>query len=153
LTPADDAAEVAAAEVKAKSAAKWVTYLGLALIGLIAPAWTSYQLAASEARDTAAKVAEKTAEVAAKTKTDGQQTKNEAEAGYQLTKEAVKDLQHRVLVLERTRSHRRVTLPATLPTDLKQAEKAVFAGTPSAVPAAPPVPAPIVVPYRDASPR
>lgn len=154
MTPAEDAEEITAAATKATVWAKWIAILGGALVAVLTPAITAHQLAVSEAKQAAAKVAATAVDVAAKAKSDGQATKNEAEAGYQVTRQAMEALEHRLLVLERAKSHRRVKPPAALPTDLKQAEKVVFKGAP--VPVAPvpaPVAPPVIIPYRDASPR
>lgn len=153
MTPTEDAEKINDAEIKAKSASKWVIYFGGALITILLPAITAHQLAVSEGKSAAAKVAATTVDLAAKAKSDGQQTKNEAEAGYQVTRQAMEALEHRVLVLERAKSHRRVRAPVPLPTDLKQAEKVVFAGAPAPSAPTPAVAPPVVVPFRDASPR
>lgn len=154
MTPTEDAEKINDAETKAKSAGKWITYVGGALIAMLVPAITAHQLAVSEGKSAAAKVAATTVDLAAQAKTQGQQTKNEAEAGYQVTRQAMEALEHRVLVLERSTHRRRVKAPAALPTDLKQAEKVVFAAAPAHVPippTVPPAPTPSIVPYRDAA--
>lgn len=147
MTTTDDTSAPDATEVKAKEAGVYVKYIGLALIGL-APALFAHQCSVSESKSATDKVAATAVDVAAKAKSDGQQTKNEAEAGYQVTRQAMEALEHRVLVLERVRHQRRSKAPA-LPADLKQAEKVVFAAAPTA-PAAPPPPPPMI--RRDATP-
>jgi hypothetical protein len=154
MSPTDDAAEVTAAVTRANVWAKWIAIIGGALIALIGPAITAHQLAVSEARQAAAKVAATAVQENAKAKVEGQATKNEAEAGYQVLLKEVEVLRAEKVARERAQPHRRrIKAPKALPTDLKQAEKVVFANAPvPAAPAVPPVVAPVIVPYRDASP-
>lgn len=167
MTPAEDAEEITAAATKATVWAKWIAIIGGAVVALITPAITAHQLAVSEGKSAAAKVAATTVDVAAKAKSDGQTTKNEAEAGYQLTKKWADNIEARIALVERLqhpaapgKRRKRIVVPAPvkLPADLKQAEKVVLAGTPVHAPPAPvpaaPLPAPpVIIPYRDASPR
>jgi hypothetical protein len=132
-------------EERARRWAKWIAIVGGALVGLIGPALTAYQFAASEARQAAAKVAASTVDLAVQTKSDSQVTKNEAEAGYQVLLREVEALRAEKAARDRAKpAHRhraRPAAPKALPTDLKKAEQAVSAGSAAPLPPTPSMPA------------
>lgn len=129
MSPTDDELKTLPPEVQpwvrfAKVAVKIIAAAALA----IGPAITAYRSAAGDAVAAASSAA---ATAAQRT----QSTKNKAEAGYQVTRQAMEALERRVTDLERPKKgHRPASPPApvrpkSLPADLDKAERQVRAQT------------------------